>query len=270
MTTKGRGGAVDGARMTGRGDEAESADDRAALRALAAPGAFLLVCDESGRAGVFAPSNRFKRPLAAAPAATAERWRAQGVIVAQSSSGAAAGRRRRYMLAPERRRDPVQPPKLIDAARRNQRESPLAWLARRRDAQGRVFLSAAEVDAGERLRADFEAASLGPRVGQDWSRFLAPVDEPARVSGGPVGAAAPRARVRAALDALGPGLDDVALRVCCFLEGLEALERAEGWASRSGKVVLKIALGRLARHYGLDLAGPESRRIGVWRAEDDA
>ena len=64
----------------------------------------------------------------------------------------------------------------------------------------------------------------------------------------------PRDRVSAVLRDLGPGLGDVALRVCCFLEGLETAERRMGWSARSGKVVLKIALQRLAEHYGY--AGP--------------
>lgn len=132
-------------------------------------------------------------------------------------------------------------------------ETPLGWLARRKGPDGKPFLTAEEVVAGERLREDFERAQLGPKVGQDWSRFLAPVD----VSGGgpsrlPVdGPTRARDRLGAAMAALGPGLNDVALRSCCFLEGLEATERRMGWAARSGKVVLKIALGRLADHYGL-------------------
>ncbi|NJM83749.1 MAG: helix-turn-helix domain-containing protein, partial [Tabrizicola sp.] len=47
----------------------------------------------------------------------------------------------------------------------------------------------------------------------------------------------------------GPGLGDVALRCCCFLEGLEVAEKRLGWAARSGKIVLRIALQRLRRHY---------------------
>ena len=61
---------------------------------------------------------------------------------------------------------------------------------------------------------------------------------------------AARDRVSAALAVVGPGLADAVLRVCCFLEGLEACERRMGWSARSGKVVLKIALQRLAVHYG--------------------
>ena len=54
------------------------------------------------------------------------------------------------------------------------------------------------------------------------------------------------------LSALGPGLADIAFRVCCFLDGLEKAEKRLGWSARSGKVVLRIALQRLAQHYGLE------------------
>ena len=41
----------------------------------------------------------------------------------------------------------------------------------------------------------------------------------------------------------------MALQCCCYLEGLEATEKRMGWAARSGKVVLRIALQRLRRFY---------------------
>ncbi len=66
------------------------------------------------------------------------------------------------------------------------------------------------------------------------------------VGGGPDGA---RDRVASALRDLGPGLGDVVLRCCCFLEGMEQAEKRMGWSARSGKIVLKIALQRLKRHY---------------------
>jgi len=136
-------------------------------------------------------------------------------------------------------------------ARFNLAESPVAVLARRRDKDGKVFLEPDLVQAAERLREDFELAQMGPRVAQNWDRFLTGGDRGGfrGEAGRAEGPAAARDRVAAALRDLGPGLGDVALRVCCFLEGLEIAEKRMGWAARSGKIVLRIALQRLRRHY---------------------
>jgi hypothetical protein len=146
--------------------------------------------------------------------------------------------------------------------RYNMAESPLTLLARRRDRDGRPFLEDALVNAGERLREDFELAQMGPTVGQNWDRFLTGGARGAFKpdSGIGEGPAAARARVAKALSDLGPGLSDVALRCCCFLEGLETAERRLGWSARSGKIVLRIALQRLRRHYD-EQAAPD-RMIG--------
>ena len=58
----------------------------------------------------------------------------------------------------------------------NLSESPLTGLSRRRDKDGKPFLSDALVHVGERLREDFELAQMGPRVAQNWDRFLHQVD----------------------------------------------------------------------------------------------
>ena len=113
-------------------------------------------------------------------------------------------------------------------------DSPLTMLNRRRDRDGRPFLDPAQIAAGERLLEDFEAAGL-PR--HDLGEALAA----ARRAGGAIGAA---------IDDLGEGLAEIAVRTCCFGEGLEQSEKRMGWAARSGKVVLRIALQRLVRHYG--------------------
>lgn len=133
----------------------------------------------------------------------------------------------------------------------NLAESPLAVLARRRGTDGKVFLTPDLVQAGERLREDFERAQMGPRVGQNWDRFLTGGDRGGFLndSGLAEGPRAARQRVSDALDDLGPGLSDVVLRVCCFLEGMESAEKRLGWSARSGKIVLKIGLQRLLRHY---------------------
>ena len=137
-----------------------------------------------------------------------------------------------------------------EVLRINLAESPLGGLARKKDRDGKPFLPMGLVAAGERLREDFERAQMGPRVGQNWERFLTAGDRGGILPGSPcTGPEDARQRVSDALRALGPGLADVVLRVCCFLEGLETCEKRLGWAARSGKIVLRIALQRLADHY---------------------
>ncbi|MCG7518502.1 DUF6456 domain-containing protein [Ruegeria sp. Ofav3-42] len=131
-------------------------------------------------------------------------------------------------------------------------ESPLIALARRRDRDGKPFLDETLVSAGERLREDFELAQIGPQVAQNWDHFLTAGGRGTFGSGSHIGQGSSdaRDRVERALSDLGPGLSDVALRCCCYLEGLELAEKRMGWSARSGKIVLRIALQRLKRHYG--------------------
>lgn len=252
------------------------------LDRLCEPEAFMMVAKGAERAGVFSRKNRFRRPIAlltveAAAELAARDWvrcvsrTAVSAKYAVSDAGRSWLRRRRAAVeaaqdvdsadgapspfAVQHRADgartvakAVGAPEVI---RVNLGESPLGWLATRRGADGAPFLTAEEVEAGERLRNDFEAAQIGPRVTQDWRNFLTPSDGPGQARGPAEGPTIARDRVSCALADLGPGLADVALRACCFLEGLEATERRMGWSARSGKVVLKIALQRLALHYGL-------------------
>lgn len=125
----------------------------------------------------------------------------------------------------------------------NLRESPLDWLRSRSLVDGRQY------DAGERLRDDYERAALGPQVTMRWDG--APRGgggAPADPSGGQIAA---KARFDAAIAAVGPGLSDILWRTVCANEGLPAAEKALGWPARAGRLVLTLALDRLAAHYRL-------------------
>lgn len=151
---------------------------------------------------------------------------------------------------------------LVDGVRQtvtvNEQESPLAWLRKRTDKAGQPILSEAQFAAGERLRADFTRGGLSPRVTAAWDGLASSGHDRRGAPGDAVhlrdGVVAARQRVREALEAAGPELAGILLDVCCHLKGLEAAEQARGWPARSGKVVLLLALSRLARHYGLSAA----------------
>ncbi|MGB9272351.1 MAG: DUF6456 domain-containing protein [Pseudolabrys sp.] len=154
-------------------------------------------------------------------------------------------------------------------------ESPISWLARRRGRDGRPLIEVHQFQSGERLRADFTRALLMPRTTSNWSNPLAA----ARHGGGTERAdsltetiVAARQRVRHALDAVGPEFSGLLVDVCCFLKGLEGIERERAWPARSGKIVLQLALDRLARHYGYasQTRGPVRAKVRTWLADDAA
>jgi hypothetical protein len=152
-------------------------------------------------------------------------------------------------------------------------EGPLAWLRRRRDKDGTPLVSEAQYAAGERLAADFWRAQLSPRVTANWTQSLSGRRMRRATPGAGVeladGVMAARERVQRALKAVGPELAGILLDVCCHEIGLEAAERAEGWPQRAAKVVLQLALTRLARHYGLIAPEPPPRsRLRQWGEAD--
>ena len=129
----------------------------------------------------------------------------------------------------------------------NRAESPLAWL------RSRSMVSARQHEAGERLRADYERAKLGARVTMRWD--AAPAAKGRR--GAPdahdrsLSAMSAKRRFDGAVAAAGPGLADVLWRVACAGEALPLAEKALGWPVRSGRLVLGLALDRVADFYGL-------------------
>jgi hypothetical protein len=145
-------------------------------------------------------------------------------------------------------RDGVDRRKRARAARTvtvNLAEAPLGRL------RARGLVSARQFEAGEKLRADWQRAQLAPPVTMRWD--AAPADKNARSAPEPAAPTlkrvAARRRFDAAVKAVGPGLTDLLWRVVCAGEGMRDVEAAMGWPARTGRVVLGIALDRLADHY---------------------
>ncbi|WP_149758094.1 DUF6456 domain-containing protein [Roseivivax sediminis] len=201
--------------------------DAAIAQAMALKG--WIACDNPGRV------SRYR--ITAAGRGVYQRMVAEADRVAHAGfAEAQAG----FDMPPDPRRRPPQ-------VRTLQIESPVAALARRRDKAGVPFLDRAALDAAERLREDYEIARLGEGGEPDIDAMMR--GEAAAASSATDRPAEARRRLAAALRELGPGLGDMAMRCCCRLEGLETAEQNLGWSARSGKIVLRIALQRLARHY---------------------
>lgn len=124
----------------------------------------------------------------------------------------------------------------------NLAESPLAWLHARGHLEDRLF------DAGERLRADYEHAQLSPSITMRWDPVRARTTGDVGLTAGERQIAA-KARFDGAIASAGKGLEDVLWRVVCAGETLPCAERALAWPARSGKLVLRIALNRVADYY---------------------
>jgi hypothetical protein len=135
--------------------------------------------------------------------------------------------------------------------RANLGESPLAWLARRRDADDRPWLSPVEVAAGTRLQADAEMAQAGASVTMRWDALpRASGGSSARAEPGDRALAAGR-RVALALGACPPDCRAFVEQVCVRGQGLQMAEQATGLRSRTGKHRLRRGLAALAAHYGM-------------------
>lgn len=126
-------------------------------------------------------------------------------------------------------------------------ESPLGWLF------ARGMVSSRQLQAGEQLRSDWERGGLAPTITMQWD--VAPVGRQRGGSnrGADLTAAQIDARRRfdCAVEAAGPGLSDILWRVVCSGEGMREAETALGWPARAGKLVLSLALDRVADFYRL-------------------
>jgi hypothetical protein len=161
-------------------------------------------------------------------------------------------RRRRKRVDPDGRE------RLLTA---NDGESPLGRL------KSRGLIDGVQFEAGEKLRVDYTLAGLTPRMGVD---LAAPLLTGSRAAPSrhmlTDTVLAAKQRFAQALRAVGPGLSDLLFDICCHGRGLEDAESVRAWPSRSARVVLSIALERLAQHYGMRVGG--RAKIRGWQMEE--
>jgi hypothetical protein len=237
-----------------------------ALARLAAADA-VLAPDRNGGFGVFPNGDRRRRPVVRLSQHDVRELHTAGAISA-CGDGAyrlnETGRARaaREGAAPAEafaaQHRPVVDRAVIDAegdvrlVRGHDADRTLRRLAALCDGAGRAWLNGAELAAAARLKADWESGECGLVRGSDWS--APPRGASPRGAGADAALLAhcdARRRVTDALQKLAPPLRAVVERVCLREEGLEALERAEAWPARSGKLALKLALAQLAASYSV-------------------
>jgi hypothetical protein len=148
----------------------------------------------------------------------------------------------------EGERSVIQADGRIEHRRANLGHSAVAWLAGRRDAEGRPWLNPAQVAAAARLAMEAETALAGPSLTMRW-------DALPRAGGGSAVRAEPTdrmlaaaSRVEAALAACGPARGIVE-QICIHASALQAAERDLGLRRRGGRVLLQSGLRALAAHY---------------------
>ncbi|HEX8232770.1 MAG TPA: DUF6456 domain-containing protein [Caulobacteraceae bacterium] len=175
-----------------------------------------------------------------------------GYALARTRAPAFAGEQVNQAGAPGRllgKRPVMEPDGAMRSRAANLGESPAAWLARRKDAKGRPWLTPPQLAAAEKLRGDWIAAGQIGRLTMVWDAGPKQVGprgpglEPAER------ARAARERLHNALAAMGPGLQEIVERTCLLGQGVEAAEKALNLPRRAGKALLRLALDRLAAHY---------------------
>ena len=253
-------------------DQEFNREARLLLTRLSRTNGFLLSTSEPGKSKpyqIFSGRNDYRKPVGRTPS-----WLVLRCIEAQWLAGSEEGRlkltgaARRWLknpgdADPARETPGAQKPVISD--------DPLTWLATRKTKSGKAFLTPTQLQAAENFRRDFEAGQFMPSITSNWSPVYADRKErrgnmmKQRLPDAPRILAA-KQRFSKACQVLGDDLTSIVLEVCCLMRGLEAAESRLDWPKRSAKIVLKIALGLLAEHYGLQRKTEGNQRIARIRS----
>jgi hypothetical protein len=121
------------------------------------------------------------------------------------------------------------------------------------------MIDRARYEAATLFIADYELATTSAHLTMDLS---APIPKHRRSGPGTISDAVIDAvsRCKAALAAVGAPINRLILDVCINDLALLEIERDQQWPRSSAKIVIAIALERLARHYRLVVTAPSYRK----------
>ena len=163
--------------------------------------------------------------------------------------------------------DPVSPSHLPDEGDL----APLLKLYNRQRNIAHKYLTEVHLCAGQKLFAQFIKANLRPNVTMNWEN-LQSVKQSHHMGVKQDGFSetnyVARRELYESLAHVGQEFAAILVEVCLFGNGLEATEKAMNWPARSAKLLLTMALDRLAEHYHMTPLDRPVNKYLAWLAPD--
>ncbi len=224
-------------------------------RRLSEEGTYIAACQNGY--GLMVKKNKWTKPVLKTTQEHLKRFLSADLIEIKKTGGYQISKtgkfyyRRQYSQIDPFREQHQNIEKTPEGRIKNTTETPLEWLKSRVN-KGGIKFTEAEFAAGDRIRKEYELAKMNHTMSIDYEK---PIVQDGRKSGKvtydlPDFVLDTRQKLRKTLNAVGEDLADILIIVCCQLSGLEEAEKVMQWPRRSGKLVLKIALARLAQYYG--------------------
>lgn len=153
----------------------------------------------------------------------------------------------------------------------DQEYSPIIKLYNRQRNIAHKYLTDIHLQAGQKLFETFITANLQPNVTMNWENLQSV--RQSHYTGGKQATYSEtvysaRRQLYASLLHVGEEFAAILVEICLFGNGLEATEKAMNWPARSGKLLLTMALDRLAEHFQIIPSEPKIGRYLAWALPD--
>lgn len=149
--------------------------------------------------------------------------------------------------------------------------APLFKLYNRQRNMAHKYLSETHLRAGQKLFDQFVKANLRPNVTMNWEN-LQSVKQSHHTGNKDMGFSETtyiaRRELYESLSHVGQEFSAILVEICLFGNGLEATEKAMNWPARSAKLLLTMALDRLAEYYQLAPNLAVGNKYLAWLAAD--